>query len=842
MKISVLAATLLASQSNLRPYSVRAFTAHRNVVAAAAASASRTSAPRYGPTSLVASTCKMSTTADVDVATADDATAASANNPLLENTSLPKFQSIQPSQLTPAMTSILSQLDASFASLESSLSAKLAGRDPSSSSSSSSSPISYDEVLPALEKMQHPLGYAWSIASHLNGVKNTDELRKEYEANQPKVVQASMKFGQSKVLYDALSSLRTSWETADEEAATSSFLAAQRRRAVSNTLRSMTLQGVGLPVGSPEQVRFNEIKLRFAELSTAFSNNVLDATKAFGLTVTDPSDVEDVPESALAMWAEAHRRFLVKEAETEGDEEKKTEAEGMEVDAAKGPWRITLDGPSYIAAMQHMPNRDVRKKVYLGYLTRASEFTASEAEAEAEAADNKGEETKEEKAPIGKNNVLIIEEILKLRKEMAGLLGFDNYAEMSLASKMAPDVASVTNLSNLILEKALPAAQRELAAATDLARATGGPEYSESNLPKLMPWDTSFWVERLKEKTFDLKEEELRPYFALDAVLKGMFGLIERIFDVEVRDATGTVEVWHPDVRFFTLHDESDEGKHIASFYLDPYSRPADKRGGAWMADCLGKSEALGFDVPVAYLTCNGSPPVGDKPSLMTFREVETLFHETGHGLQHMLTRATVGDVSGINGVEWDAVELPSQFMENWCYDKPTVYGFAKHYQTGEPLPEEMFEKLKEQKTFGAGMMACRQLLFGMMDMELHSNFDPNGEETIFDLQRRMAEIYTPYALPVEEDRFLCGFSHIFAGGYAAGYYSYKWAEVMSADAFGAFEEVGLDNEEGVKEVGKKFRETVLALGGGVAPMDVFKSFRGREPSPEALLRHNGLV
>lgn len=474
---------------------------------------------------------------------------------------------------------------------------------------------------------------------------------------------------------------------------------------------------------------------------------------------------------------------------------------------------------------------------------------------------------------------------------------------MSLASKMAPDVASVTNLSNLILEKALPAAQKELAAATDLARATGGPEYSESNLPKLMPWDTSFWVERLKEKTFDLKEEELRPYFALDAVLKGMFGLIERIFDVEVRDATGTVEVWHPDVRFFTLHDKSDEGKHIASFYLDPYSRPADKRGGAWMADCLGKSEALGFDVPVAYLTCNGSPPVGDKPSLMTFREVvsriglpsllafefylwccyslsflhhrrklsstrlatdcryvhpyylfaversrishldhSSALNSPSFHAQHMLTRATVGDVSGINGVEWDAVELPSQFMENWCYDKPTVYGFAKHYQTGEPLPEEMFEKLKEQKTFGAGMMACRQLLFGMMDMELHSNFDPNGEETIFDLQRRMAEIYTPYALPVEEDRFLCGFSHIFAGGYAAGYYSYKWAEVMSADAFGAFEEVGLDNEEGVKEVGKKFRETVLALGGGVAPMDVFKRFRGREPSPEALLRHNGLA
>jgi oligopeptidase A len=405
---------------------------------------------------------------------------------------------------------------------------------------------------------------------------------------------------------------------------------------------------------------------------------------------------------------------------------------------------------------------------------------------------------------------------------------------------MAPDVQSVKELSNLILEKALPAAEQELAAATKLAREVGGEEYSEANLEKLMPWDSSFWVERLKEKTFDLKEEELRPYFALDAVLGGMFGLVDRIFGIEVREANGKAEVWHPDVKFFEVYDK-ESGEHIASFFLDPYSRPADKRGGAWMADCRGKSEALGIHVPVAYLTCNGSPPVGKKPSLMTFRETETLFHEFGHGLQHMLTRATVGDVAGINGVEWDAVELPSQFMENWCYDKPTVYSFAKHYETGEPLPEEMFEKLK-QKTFGAGMMACRQLLFGMMDLELHSNYDPNGDETIFEVQRKMASIYTPYAKPIDEDRFLCGFSHIFAGGYSAGYYSYKWAEVMSADAFGAFEDVGLDNEDGVREVGRKFRETVLSLGGGISPTEVFEQFRGRGPSPEALLRHNGLA
>ncbi|KAL7498588.1 hypothetical protein ACHAWT_010123 [Skeletonema menzelii] len=759
--------------------------------------------------------CSSSATARRMSSVAEDTKVAdAATNPLLQSDDLPKFSVVEPSQLTPAMQLILEKLESDFAAMESKL-------------AESKDTATYDEVLPVLEKMQHPLGFAWGIASHLNGVKNSDDLRNAYEENQPNIVKTSMKFSQSKPVYDALMAVQKGWE--NEDSKDDDFVLAQKKRAVSNSLRSMTLQGVGLAEGSPEQIRFNEIKLRSAELSTAFSNNVLDATKLFGLTVTDPKSVEGAPDSALAMWAQAHQQHLIKEA---SDEEEKKKLGEAEVDPKAGPWRITLDGPSYVAAMQHIPDRDIRKQVYIGYLTRASEFTAEQLESK--------ETEKKEGAP-GKNNVPIINEMLKLRKEVSGLLGFNNYAEQSLASKMAPDVQSVADLSNLILEKALPAAEKELAAATALAREVGGDEYSESNLEKLMPWDAAFWVERLKENMFDLKEEELRPYFELDAVLDGMFGLVDRIFGVEVREANGKAEVWHPDVKFFEIYDK-ESGEHMASFFLDPYSRPADKRGGAWMADCRGKSAALGIDVPVAYLTCNGSPPVGKKPSLMTFREVETLFHEFGHGLQHMLTRATIGDVAGINGVEWDAVELPSQFMENWCYDKPTVDGFAKHYETGEPLPEEMFTKLNDQKTFGAGMMACRQLLFGMMDLELHSNYDPDGDETIFDVQRRMASIYTPYALPVEEDRFLCGFSHIFAGGYSAGYYSYKWAEVMSADAFGAFEEVGLDNEEGVREVGRKFRETVLSLGGGVSPSEVFEQFRGRGPSPEALLRHNGLA
>lgn len=716
-------------------------------------------------------------------------------NPLLEQESLPKFASIEPSNLSPAVDSLIQKMDNDFAEFESKI-------------SEGDYEAKYDDILPELERIQFPVGYAWGVAGHLNGVKNGEELRKAYEENQAKVVTSVTKFSQSRPVYDALSKIEKDWET---ECPSDEFEAAQKKRALENNLRAMTLGGVGLDGADKE--RFNEIKLTLAEIATSFGNNVLDATKAFSHTVENAADVAGVPSTAKAMWANNHMTAM------------KEKGEEVEVDPEVGPWRITLDAPSYIAAMSHVPSREVRETVYRAFLTKASEYTA-------------GDDEK-------KNNVPSIYEILKLKYERAKMLGFETPADQSLATKMAPSVESVRELSNLIKEKALPSAMRELDEITALARSEGGDIYSEENLDKLKPWDTTFWSERLKEKKFDLTEEELRPYFALPSVLGGMFGLVERIFNIEVKSADGEAEVWNPDATFYNVYDK-ESGKHIASFYLDPYSRPADKRGGAWMDVCIGKSDACKRDIPVAYLTCNGSPPVEGKPSLMSFREVETLFHEFGHGLQHMLTRASVGDVAGINGVEWDAVELPSQFMENWCYDKKTVYGFAKHYETGEPLPEDKFEKLKEQKTFGAGMMSCRQLLFGMLDMELHSNFDAeaaeNGGESIFDVHRRMAEIYTPYALPLEEDRFLCSFSHIFAGGYSAGYYSYKWAEVMSADAFGAFEDVGLDNEEKVQEVGKKFRDTVLSLGGGVEPMEVFKEFRGREPSPEALLRHNGLA
>jgi oligopeptidase A len=523
--------------------------------------------------------------------------ATTVNNPLLQQSGLPKFQSIEPKDLTPAVESLLEKMELDFAGLE-----KKMGETSS---------IDYDAVLPEVERIQFGLGYAWGIAGHLNGVKNGDELREAYESNQPKVVQAITKFSQSKPLYDALSAIEKSWEGVADD----SFEMMQKKRAVEGSLRGMTLGGVGLE--GAEKERFNEIKMRLASLSTTFSNNVLDDTKAFSTTVDDAKKMEGVPASAKALWANAHIQSQPKDGEEKVPE----------MDAEAGPWRITLDMPSYIAIMSHMPDRELREQVYKAYIQRASEKNDS------------------------KNNVPNIYEILNLKTEMAKLLGYSNFAELSLASKMAPSVDSVRELTDLVAEKALPAAKKELEEVLALARSKGGDEYSEANLDRLQPWDLTFWSERLKESKFDMTEEELRPYFALPAVLDGMFGLVSRIFDIQVKAADGETEVWHPDVGFFKVFDGSS-GKHIASFFLDPYSRPEDKRGGAWMDTCIGKSKALDRDIPVAYLTCNGSPPVGKTPSLMTFREVETLFHEFGHGLQHMLTTATEGDVAGINGVE----------------------------------------------------------------------------------------------------------------------------------------------------------------------------------------------
>jgi oligopeptidase A len=561
------------------------------------------------------------------MATTTPATAAA--NPLLQQEDLPKFKSIEPKHLTPAVEELLAKMEADLADLERRLEAE--------TKKSEGAGVGYDRVLPEVERIQFALSYAWGVAGHLNGVRNGDELRAAYEENQPRIVQAMSKFQQSRPLYDALSAIEKRWggpSSSSEEGGDDEFEVSQRKRAVEQSLRSMTLGGVGLEGEAKD--RFNEIKMRLAQLSTTFSNNVLDETKAYGLTIEDPDVVKGVPGSAKAMWAQSHLSHLKAAGAAKEDV--------PDLDPERGPWRITLDAPSYVAVLSHLPDRAVREQVYRASVQRASDLSQDEA----------------------KSNVGIIYEILQLKAEMASMLGFQNYAELSLASKMAPSVQAVSDLTDLIAAKALPAAEKELAEITAFARANGGEACSEANLPKLQPWDITFWSERLKESKFELTEEETRPYFALPAVLEGMFSLVERLFNIQVRAADGETDVWHEDVRFFKVYD-ADSGRHVASFFLDPYSRPEDKRGGAWMDTCVGKSSAVNRDIPVAYLTCNGSPPVGDKPSLMTFREVETLFHEFGHGLQHMLTTASVGDVAGINGVEWDAVELPSQFMENWC-------------------------------------------------------------------------------------------------------------------------------------------------------------------------------
>lgn len=476
-------------------------------------------------------------------------------------------------------------------------------------------------------------------------------------------------------------------------------------------------------------------------------------------------------------------------------------------DVENGPWRITLDHPSAGPFLQHSRNRDQRKQVYHAMVTRAS----------SEQYDNSDK----------------ISEILKIRREQSQILGFKTYAELSLDSKMAPDVSAVEKMFGELEKPARPFAEKELAELKKLAAESGQTE-------PLAHWDAAFWAERLREKLYDYTDDQLRPYFPLPGVLNGLFHLAERLFGIKItRSTDNSVPKWHEDVEYFDIADES--GSMIAHFYLDPYSRPAEKRGGAWMNECFGRRMIDGKTrLPVIYLVCNGTPPVEGKPSLMSFGEVTTLFHEFGHGTQGMLTEINESEAAGINGVEWDAVELASQFMENWCYNKPTLMSMAKHFETGETIPEELFNKIIAAKNFRAGSAMLRQLEFGKTDMYLHHQFDINGSETPFDAGRRIAKA-TGVMPPYEHEKFLCSFSHIFAGGYCAGYYSYKWAEVLSSDAFAAFEEAGIDNEDAIRELGRKYRKTVLALGGSKHPTEIYRMFRGRDANTAALLRHSGL-
>jgi oligopeptidase A len=699
--------------------------------------------------------------------------------PLLVCEGMPAFEAILPEHVDEHIPELIAQLEAELAAVEAQLeTAVAAGRN-----------LEWHELMDPLHRLGERLRWSWGVVSHLNGVCNSAKLREAHARQQASVVAFGNRAGQSRTIHRALKSLEGRGDLDDTQ-----------RRILAAELRDMELRGVGLE--GELQEAFNAASQELAELSTQFGNRVLDATNGWRLRLSSEAEVEGLPDSLRAQ--------LAQEAAATGEEGATAEA---------GPWLLGLDMPRYAPFLQYSRRRDLREKTYKAHVSRAS--------GEDPAASGGGD----------RGNWPVIERILALRLQQAERLGYANWAEVSLASKMAGSEAEVERLLEDLRAAAYPAAERELEELRACAARHGAAEAAD-----LQPWDVSFWAEVLRRERFDLDSEALRPWFPLPRVLDGLFALCDRLFAIRIEAADGEAPVWHPDVRFFRVID-GPTGTPIAAFYLDPYSRPGSKRGGAWMDECLVRNvRPDGTPVlPVAYLVCNQSPPVCDTPSLMTFQEVETLFHEFGHGLHHMLTTVERPQAAGINNVEWDAVELPSQFMENWCYDRATLLGMARHWQSGEPLPEAEFEKLQAARTFMGGAATLRQVHFALTDLRLHSQWHPESGQTPEQLRRDLAASTTVLE-PIEEDAFLCSFGHIFAGGYSAGYYSYKWAEVLSADAFSAFEEVGLDNEELIRATGRRFRDTVLSLGGSRHPSEVFASFRGREPSAEALIRHTGLA
>lgn len=550
-----------------------------------------------------------------------------------------------------------------------------------------------------------------------------------------------------------------------------------QRKDIDNTLRDFRLSGVAL--GEEDKRRYMENAKRLSELTTQYENQLLDATQNWKKHVTDEQELEGLPETALAGTADRAR------------------AEGLD------GWLLTLDFPVYLAVMSHARNRALREEMYRAFTTRASD----------------------QGPDAGRfDNGPVMDEILALRDAQAKLLGFGSYAEKSLATKMARSVDEVMHFLHDLAFKAKPQAEKELRELQDFA--------AEQGATDLQPWDIGFWSERLREARYDLSDEALRPWFPAEKVIDGMFAVVGKLFGIRFRQRHD-VDTWHTDVRFFELVD--DDGSVRAAFYLDMYARTG-KRGGAWMDDARIRRRRLdgSLQTPVAYLTCNFAPPAGGKPGLLTHDEVVTLFHEFGHGLHHMLTEQEVSGISGINGVAWDAVELPSQFLENWCWTEEGLAMISGHYETGEPLPKAMLDKMLAAKNFQSAMGMMRQLEFSLFDMRLHAEYTPE-----LSIQKVLDEVRDEVAVikPPVFNRFQNGFSHIFAGGYAAGYYSYKWAEVLSSDAYSRFEEEGTFNED----TGRAFRDNILALGGSREPMELFKAFRGREPSVEPLLRHSGI-
>ena len=681
---------------------------------------------------------------------------------------LPEFNKFTSERINQEFPSVIDKINHDFKKIEKFLSNYLEQEN-----------LEWEKVINPLNEVNEILRWSWGVISHLNGVKNSESLREIYSKFLPEIINLSNKFGQSKIIYNALVKLKK----------TNNFDGI-KNRILDKEILEMEHRGISLNIDN--QKEFNIISEKLGKLSTNFSNNVLDATNSWSLILNDKSQIDGVPERVLELMSISAHQYLKKEGEA---------------DAKNGPWKLSLDIPTYNAFMTYANDRNLREKLYKAFVSRASH----------------GE----------KNNSQIIEEILSLRTKQAQLLGYESWAELSLSTKMAKEIKNVEKLLEELRKPAFKTAKNELDRLNKFSKDNGFP--SSENLQS---WDISYWSELLRKEKLNLDQESLRPWFPLNDVLKGLFKLSEKLFEIKVIEANNEAPIWNDDVLFFNILNKDD--KKIASFFLDPYSRPESKRGGAWMDECLNKNNIGRNTLPVAYLVCNQTPPSKDKPSLMSFDEVQTLFHEFGHGLQHMLTTVNLPQAAGINNVEWDAVELPSQFMENWCFHKNTLLNIAKHYETGERLSDENFEKLVKNRTFNCGMATLRQLHFAITDIRLHSNIYSNKGKNSDEIRKEIARDTTVIE-PIREDKFLCCFSHIFAGGYSAGYYSYKWAEVLSADAFSMFEEADLENNQNIKTIGIKFKDTILSLGGSFSPLEVFKLFRGREPKTDSLIRHLGL-
>lgn len=634
------------------------------------------------------------------------------------------------------------------------------------------SPYTWENLIEPLETIDDRINQAWSPVSHLNSVVNNEAWREAYNACLPLLSAYATDVGQNDALYGAYQAIADSPEYARLDTA--------QRKIIDNALRDFRLSGVALPTAQKQ--RFKEIAQELSRLSSRFQDHVLDSTQGWSRHIEDATLLAGLTDSAKAMAAQAA--------------------------AAKGlnGWLFTLEFPSYIAIMTYADERELRREFYTAYATRASDQGPQAGQWD---------------------NTDIMEKLLALRHEEAQLLGFSNFAELSLATKMAPSTAAVVDFLEHLAERSLAYARRDLAELREFAEC-------ELGISEPGAWDWTYASEKLRQHQFQISEEEVRAYFPAPRTVAGLFAVVEKLYGVRITERPG-VEVWHPDVGFYDIHDAAGELR--GAFFLDLYAR-ANKRGGAWMDECVTRRRlADRVQTPVAYLTCNFTPPTGDTPALLRHDEVLTLFHEFGHGLQHMLTRVDHLGVSGIHGVEWDAVELPSQFMENFCWEPAALAMISGHHATGAPLPRALLDKMIAARNFQSGMQMLRQLEFALFDFRTHLEYDPAQGGRVYALLEEVRQ-KVAVVTPPPFNRFPHSFSHIFGGGYAAGYYSYKWAEVLSSDAFSLFEERGIFDPE----TGQAFLETILEPGGSQKAMELFKAFRGREPSIDALLRHNGLL